>query len=68
MKEAFLAALLSIGPNADNEVRLMELVTPVKNDAGKVINVRKYVPAISSADNKTGDVAHIVRHITDQHS
>ena len=64
MKEAFLAALLSVGPNVDNEVRLIEIVSPVDNGTSEVVNVRSYTPGITAADNKADVEPHIVRHIT----
>ena len=63
MKEAFLAALLSVGPNVDNEVRLIEIVTPVNNASSEVSNVRSYTPGITAADNKADVEPHVVRHI-----
>jgi len=65
MKEAFIAALVSIGANPDNEVRLMEFIAPVKNTAGEVTITRHFVPAISAADFKTDIKPHVIRHITD---
>ena len=64
MKEAFLAALLSVGPGPDKEIELMEIVTPVKDNAVEVTSTRKYVPAIIAADTKADTAPHVVRHIT----
>lgn len=67
MKEAFLAALLSVGPGPDQAIELMEVVTPVKNTANEVITIRNYVPAIIAADTKTDVKPQVVRHITAKH-
>ena len=64
MKEAFLAALLSVGPGPDKEIELMEIVTPVQNTAGEVTNVINFVPAITAADTKADVAPHVERHIT----
>jgi len=63
MKEAFLAALLSVGPNVDNEVRLVEIVSPVDTATSEVRNIRSYTPGITAADNKADVEPHVVRHI-----
>lgn len=63
MKEAFLAALLSIGYNPEVEIRLMEMVTPVRDTAGVVTTIRTYVPAMTATANKAGVRPHVVRHI-----
>ena len=68
MKEAFIAALLSIGPNVDNEVRLIELVSPVDNDTSEVRNIRSYTPGFTAADNKADVNPHVVRHINSKRS
>ena len=68
MKEAFLAALLSVGPGPDKAIELMEIVTPVKNTANEVTTVRHYVPAIIAADTKADITPKVVRHITAKHS
>lgn len=64
MKEAFLAALLTVGPGPDKEVELMEIVTPAKDNAAEITSTRKYVPAIVAADTKADIGPHVVRHIT----
>lgn len=63
MKEAFLAALLSVGPNVDGEVKLVEIVSPVDNAASEVVNIRSYTPGFTAADNKADVNPHVVRHI-----
>ena len=68
MKEAFLAALLSVGPGPDKEIELMEIVTPVKENAAEVTSTRKYVPAIIAADTKADTAPHIVRHVSPKQS
>ena len=68
MKEAFLAALLSVGPGPDKEIELMEIVAPVKDSAGEVKTIKSYVQAIIGADTKADTEPHVVRHIIGQHS
>ena len=68
MKEAFLAALLSVGPGPDQEIELMQIVTPVTNSATEVTTTVKYVPAIVAADTKADIAPHVVRHITAKQS
>ena len=68
MKEAFLAALLSVGPGPDKEIELMEIVTPAKDNAAEVTSIRKYVPAIIAADTKADTTPHVVRHLNANHS
>ena len=54
MEEAFLAALLSVGPNADNEVRLIQVIIPQENN-GQVISQNIYVPSITATDTKVSN-------------
>ena len=68
MKEAFLAALLSVGPGPDQAIELIEVVTPVKNSANEVTTIRSYVPAIIAADTKSDVKPQIIRHINAKHS
>ena len=68
MKEAFLAALLSVGPGPDGEVELMEIVTPENNKATAVTTIRNYVPAIIPADTKADVKPKVIRHITAKQS
>ena len=68
MKEAFLAALLSIGPNADNQIQLMEIVAPVNISASETTAILNYVPAITPADTKADVEPHIVHHVSPQNS
>ena len=63
MKEVFLAALLSIGQNAGNEVRLMEIVTTVENPTSGQMTIKNYAPAFTAADNKADVEPHVVRYI-----
>ena len=68
MKEAFLAALLGVGPNADNQIQLMEIVAPVNISASETTAIIKYVPAITPADTKADVEPQVIRHITASHS
>ena len=68
MKEAFLAALLSVGPGPDKGIELIEIVTPVHKNAVEVTTIRNYVPAIIAADTKADNAPQVIRHITAKQS
>ncbi len=68
MKEAFLAALLSVGPGPDQQIELMEIVIPLKHAGSQVTEIRQYVPAITAADTKADVKPGVVRHLTTNHS
>ena len=68
MKEAFLATLLSIGPGPDNQIEMMEIITPVKSATSEAAAIKSYVPAIQAADTKADVKPGIIRHTSASHS
>ena len=68
MKEAFLAALLSVGLGPDKEIELMEIVKPVKAESGEVAVITKFVPAIIADDTKADRPPHVVRYLSAERS
>lgn len=63
MKEAFLAALLSVGPNVDGEIRIMQISNVLGNSVTPVVSTYRYTPAISASDTRTDHAPGIVRHV-----